>query len=450
MAQPNERIVVGILVILMLLTGTVNTIATKYQDIVCVKFNEDGSCKRYFEHFAVQSAEMFLGEVLCLIPCLFGGAVYDTQDEAAPVGHRFKSVLAFALPALCDVTGSTLLNVGIFFTYPSVYQMLRGTVVFFAGFFTISLLGRKLSGPQWFALVLIVFGAAIVGSVSVIHFGHGKHNQHNDTASNPLLGNILVVSAQVAAAFQFIIEEKYLSRYRVKPNVAVGLEGCWGLLTCMMFLPLLAQLRTSSGEPFDSLSEAIEQIKQSRQLQIATIGSILSIAFFNFFGITLTKKLSGAARATIDACRTLFVWMYSLHVGWEEKSVLKNMIQVIGFVIMVSGTSLFNGLISAPKRYGKTTPKRNAGSVEEPLLSQPANGVPLQFSRKYMSSTMVRSLRLGRSLLGNSPSTSFTSQGKNEESLASSFSSTILMPGDDDDVPVAEEDERDLEFFPSD
>ena len=79
MAQPNERIVVGILVILMLLTGTVNTIATKYQDIVCVKFNEDGSCKRYFEHFAVQSAEMFLGEVLCLIPCLFGGAVYDTE-----------------------------------------------------------------------------------------------------------------------------------------------------------------------------------------------------------------------------------------------------------------------------------------------------------------------------------------------------------------------------------
>lgn len=55
----------------------------------------------------------------------------------------------------------------------------------------------------------------------------------------------------------------------------------------------------------------------STQLQITTLLSVVSIAFFNFFGISVTKNLSGASRCTIDACRTLFVWMFSLWAGWE-------------------------------------------------------------------------------------------------------------------------------------
>jgi hypothetical protein len=62
----------------------------------------------------------------------------------------------------------------------------------------------------------------------------------------------------------------------------------------------------------------MQEIAGSTQLQLTTIGSIVSIAFFNFFGISVTKNLSGAARCTIDACRTLFVWMFSLYAGWEN------------------------------------------------------------------------------------------------------------------------------------
>lgn len=67
----------------------------------------------------------------------------------------------------------------------------------------------------------------------------------------------------------------------------------------------------------------LQEIAASRQLQISTVGSILSIAFFNFFGISVTKKLSGAGRAAIDACRTLLIWMFSLAIGWEKFLVLQ-------------------------------------------------------------------------------------------------------------------------------
>jgi drug/metabolite transporter (DMT)-like permease len=420
MQVTKETFITGILIILMLLTGTVNTIATKYQDIQCVEYNAKGECVRRFEHFAVQSAEMFMGEMLCLLPTLIS-FMYNSfmdcrgsgeKENRLTWGRRAKAAVSFAVPAMCDVSGTTLLNVGIFFTYPSVYQMLRGTVVFFAGMFTYTLLGKKLSKAQWFSLVLIVLGAGIVGCVSVLKIGKGGHTD-NSNATNPLLGNILVVSAQLAAAFQFIIEEKYLGTYGVKPHLAVGLEGCWGFLACMIILPIMKQMKTSSGEPLDDLSEAIEQIKASRPLLIATLGSIFSIAFFNFFGITLTKRLSGASRATIDACRTLFVWMYSLHVGWEQKSLVKNLLQVVGFIVLISGTSMFNGIIRGPgdkkkKKKSRALPHM-AGDLDEPLLEardqskSQGGGLPM---RRLVSNTMARSFRLGRSMFTFSPSTS--------------------------------------------
>ncbi len=67
----------------------------------------------------------------------------------------------------------------------------------------------------------------------------------------------------------------------------------------------------------------MQEIAASRQLQITTAGCIISIAFFNFFGISVTKKLSGASRCTIDACRTLFVWAFSMWAGWENFHTLQ-------------------------------------------------------------------------------------------------------------------------------
>jgi hypothetical protein len=57
----------------------------------------------------------------------------------------------------------------------------------------------------------------------------------------------------------------------------------------------------------------------------------------------VTKSLSGAARATIDACRTLFIWLYALHAGWEQFHLL----QVVGFVVLISGTSLYNEILKS-------------------------------------------------------------------------------------------------------
>jgi hypothetical protein len=53
----------------------------------------------------------------------------------------------------------------------------------------------------------------------------------------------------------------------------------------------------------------------------------------NPLSVTCTQALSGASRATIDACRTVFVWLVALWAGWETFHNL----QVVGFIVLVSG-----------------------------------------------------------------------------------------------------------------
>ena len=60
-------------------------------------------------------------------------------------------------------------------SYASTFQMLRGTLVFFAGLLTIVLLKRRLHTHHWLGMVLIVAGAALVGASSVIFDGGAAH-----------------------------------------------------------------------------------------------------------------------------------------------------------------------------------------------------------------------------------------------------------------------------------
>ena len=66
-----------------------------------------------------------------------------------------------------------------------------------------------------------------------------------------------------------------------------------------------------------------QEMVHSKVVLWCTVGSIASIALFNFSGIMVTKQLSGSSRATIDACRTAMVWAFSLLIGWEHFHLLQ-------------------------------------------------------------------------------------------------------------------------------
>lgn len=81
---------------------------------------------------------------------------------------------------------------------------------------------------------------------------------------------------------------------------------------------------------------------------------------FNFFGLSVTRSVSATSRSTIDTCRTLFIWVVSLGLGWESFKWL----QILGFAILVYATFLFNGIVQPPLK------SLRPDAEVEPLLAE--------------------------------------------------------------------------------
>lgn len=289
----------------MLVFGTANTIVMKLADMTKSRGNT-------FTHPYFQTAIMFSGEVLCLI--LYGMSLCwnrrkpeDSTQSLLPQNNQFyqkfgKKVLA--IPAFFDFCGSTLMFLGLVLSAPSIYQMVRGSIIIVVAVYSRVFLNKELYRHQGLGVALTIIGVTVVGVVSVLY--------EAPSARNPLLGVILLLIGQLFTGGQFVIEEKFLSDSQIHPLQVVGLEGVSGLCYYIVVLPVL-NLIPCNDEDFcnggyveDSL-EAFKQIGGSELILLLCVLTMFSIALFNWTGVSTTKYASALARSIVDTSRTIFV-----------------------------------------------------------------------------------------------------------------------------------------------
>jgi len=264
--------------------------------------------------------------------------VLNARIKHEPMEHAKFNPLIFVLPACCDMTATSLMYIGLNWTYASVFQMLRGSVIIFTGIMSVIFLKRKLRMYHWAGMVLVLLG---LGCVGVASFFLGD----SDQAPHPILGDIVIVSAQIVVAVQMVVEEKFIGKYKIPPLQVVGWEGIWGfsILSCILvvfyFIP-----GQSAGNHFENVPDAFVQIGNSWVILVSVLGNIFSIAFFNYFGISITKYASATTRMVLDSVRTLIIWAYSLAVGWQQFQYF----QLIGFFLLLQGTCIYNEMILVP------------------------------------------------------------------------------------------------------
>merc|ERR1719221_1712524 len=113
------------------------------------------------------------------------------------------------------------------------------------------------------------------------------------------------------------------------------MEGTFGMIFGALLLIVLNVTHV------ESTPEAVYQMQHSGPLAVAVIGSIFSIAFFNYSGVTVTQRASAVARSTIDVSRTVLIWVAELALGWNAF----NGLQLVGFVVLALGTLIYNRLL---------------------------------------------------------------------------------------------------------
>ncbi|KAK6331111.1 hypothetical protein TWF696_003181 [Orbilia brochopaga] len=394
----------------MLLTGCSNTLLTKWQDQQCVRncTDPDPAKRELFEQPVIQTLQMFIGEMGCwLVIALHGlyvrvqqrrragNAGYqplapgpledDGGDPAAPSSPVLKAltapgdrpplsggkVLLLGLPAVCDICGTTLMNVGLLFVAASVYQMTRGALVLFVGLFSVLFLKRHLYLFHWLALFIVVVGVAVVGLAGAVFKKPEQHEIDADAGEDVVLrsivGVLLIAGAQVFTATQFVLEEYILEAYAMEPLQVVGWEGIFGFSVTavgMVFLHYTIGVTESGRGGYFDAAEGLRELGIGNVL-VSSVLIMISIGAFNFFGISVTRSVSATSRSTIDTCRTLFIWIVSLALGWERFLPL----QLLGFGLLVYGTFLFNEIVQPPMR--ACLPDRPAEAREELLPEEP-------------------------------------------------------------------------------
>ncbi|KAI6028447.1 hypothetical protein F5J12DRAFT_805453 [Pisolithus orientalis] len=318
---------VPILLAGMIITGSSNSLCGKWQDMQCVENCDDPNPQNrvLYEQPVWQTLQMF-----GFLPVLYTWFRSRYHKSAASEDElKGWKLLLLWFPAACDLTGTTLMNIGLLYTPVSIYQMTRGALVLFVGIFSVFFLRRHLWLYQWISLLTVVAGVSLVGysgslikdtiKESVNLFASG--GTVSEPTSQTDLAKVLV---GMSTAAQFVIEEKIMARWSVHPLVVVGYEGLFGVISGLILMPIMR--RFASQSPFFDLSRGWHQTVDNPNVLWPVVAAACSISLYNYFGLSVTRH---------DTCRTLSIWLVSLGLGWEKLLFPVSILQVLGFGLLV-------------------------------------------------------------------------------------------------------------------
>ncbi|CAK1554748.1 unnamed protein product [Leptosia nina] len=330
------------LALMMVVTGSINTLSTNWADQIKSK-GSDGE-ERKFNHPFLQAACMFLGEILCLLT--FKLIYFKTRNSGGhPLTSGSQDFNPFILmpAAMFDLVGTSIMYIGLNLTYPSSFQMFRGSIIVFVAVLSTTFLNRQIIKREWYGILNVTLGLIIVGVTDASYQSPGETKGRNSL----ITGDLLIIVAQVVSACQMVYEEKYVAGLNIPPLQAVGWEGIFGfsvlsvLLVAFYWIPAPPHFSHNPNGTIEDAIDGLVQIGNNPILLCAVLGTIVSIAFFNFSGISVTKEMSATHRMILDSVRTLVIWLFSIGVGWQ----VFHWQHVIGFAILIIGMCGYNGVL---------------------------------------------------------------------------------------------------------
>jgi len=314
---------------------------------------------------------MFFGESLCFFFYLAHkfNKKSNLNDEEEIFENKNRNLpkirpYQLAIPAIFDLISGFLSNYGLSMMTGSLYQLFKGTLVFFTALFSVILLKKKLYVHNYLGLIFVISGLSINGFSSVIYAPKISEECPDSIKNNSIFGILLVIISQLFSALQYIIEEKLMKKYDVHPLKAVGWEGVWGVSLCIVILTIFQFVNCGSSEPIirlicvqDDSGEwflentlfAIRQIADNSLLFVFVLFYICSTTLYNFIGLAVTKYESSTSRVTIDSLKTIVIWIFFL-MPFNNECTRESFsyLQLIGFVLLIIGSGIYSEVVRIP------------------------------------------------------------------------------------------------------
>lgn len=262
-----------------------------------------------------------------------------------------------SIPAMCDLLATVLQNIAFLYLKPSIWQMMRGSILLFTALFAIFYRHKKLICIDWIGVFTTILGIMIVGLSSIFNDEQTTGNTANVSAGMQFLSMLLIFIAQGLQAFQTIVEEELLHDVDATESEIVSYEGIWGLyFSTFIAMPIANITPESAGEGiFEESLESFYMLAHSWKLVLAIIAYIVVIVAYNQSGMMITLFSTAIHRNIYEALRSIAVWLLSLifyyafpSLGAGEKLNKWSALQLVGFLISILGSFIYNRVIPLP------------------------------------------------------------------------------------------------------
>jgi len=370
----------GLFVAGMLTFGTCTVVTQK------ITFNLPADQPKKFTKPWMQTDLMFLGMFACLaVYEIFNLVQYlrkrhdakKLDEERAPLTagdasiqkenkkedssmKHWKTYLRVIAPAMCDLTATMTMNVGLLWINASIWQMLRGSMIIFSAILAIVWHKRRLYAFNWLGIFNAITALLVVGVASInLKTPPGRVEESVDQRY-AIEGVILVVVAQVIQATQIVIEEILLKSVKAPALFIVGIEGLWGFVICSgVLLPIVGALpdtRDWKGIREDTM-DSFQMMFSHSSIIGANIFYVIVILLYNWFGMEVTHVFTAVHRTILEAGRTACIWIVNLIIyygidnrfgeNWQTWSFM----ELFGFLVLTCGTLIYNRIVHLPYLY---------------------------------------------------------------------------------------------------
>lgn len=337
----------GISGFLMLFFGTISSIFSKIQ--LTVPSTGYAGEQHYFEKPGVQVFFMLFGMSLAIPMCHYIKSPKILKWKEYP-----KPYLLF--PAFCATSGTIAVfinTVGLIRVNASIYMMIRGALSIFSSIFSVLFLKRTIHLYKWIGILLCMISLIIVGVA-----GTQMGNDDRFTWVDRVIGISIIFIAQIIQGAQLVFDEYMCQNCNLHPLWVVGMEGAWGVFINLVIVQPLCLIIPGSdpsplGGSFESIVDSALMIVNSWKIAIICLVSMLSICFYDIFGMTVTSTLSSVHRTIFEALRTLTVWISMLIIGiftdnFGEKWTEWSWLELGGFILLVYSSLVFNNVLKLP------------------------------------------------------------------------------------------------------
>ena len=312
----------------------------------------DGTVKK-FEKPIFQTWGMFFAMVFALpIHWIYTWYVHREQTKAKRWGSKptrvpFKTYLLLLIPSAFDLLATFVANVGLMYVTVSVFQLMKCTVIIFVAILKAFVLKDRVSPYMWVGIGFNTVAALLVGATSF-----GDANEQINNNDSPGFGIFMIILSCLIQSCQYVYEEKLMDD-SAQPLVVVGMEGFWGLLLTTFVVYPIAYLvpgnDMGSNERFD---DAWTMLMNSPSAQAVAFIYVIVILGYNVFAVLTTYLLNSIWHAILDNFRPISVWGMDLllfyvftHGHFGEAWTGWSWLQLVGMLILLVGTAIYNGSI---------------------------------------------------------------------------------------------------------